>query len=144
MKISYDQKKLAKIAQKHGLRFIILHGSHATGKTRVGSDVDIAVLGKQKSQPKNFLEFYQDIARTVGDRPGRELDLKMLDRVDPFFRYQVIRSGILLYGNSTDYEDFKAFAYRAYEDARPLLELEHHLSKKYQQHLNRITRDAQS
>ena len=52
-----------------------------------------------------------------------DLDFKTLNKVDPLFRYQVIKDGKLLYGNPTDYEDYKAYSYRAYEDARPLFEL---------------------
>lgn len=138
MDFPYDKIKLKDAAQKYRLRFVILHGSFATGKIHDKSDLDIAVLGKQPIDFQKELNLYVDMAKIFGDSSKRELDFKTLNRVDPFFRYEVIQNGILLYGDPTDYEEFKAYAYLAYEDAADLLELEHVLSKKYQKHLNEI------
>ena len=134
--VKYDKMKLARVARKYGLRFVILHGSYATGRTHKMSDLDIAVLGSQELGGRKYLNFHGKMAEIFGDNPRRDLDLKMLNKVDPFFRYQVVRDAVLLYGDSTKYEEFKLFAHRAYDDARPLLELERMLSKKYQKHLN--------
>lgn len=139
MAIAYDKTKLASVARKYGLRFVILHGSYATGRPHKGSDLDIALLGRQELGGRKYLNLYGEVADIFGDNPRRDLDLKMLNRVDPFFRYQVVRDGVLLYGDQSKYEEYKLFAYRAYEDARPLLELERVLSRKYQKHLNVIS-----
>jgi len=128
--------QFAKVARKYGLRFVILHGSYATGRPHKGSDLDIAVLGNKELDSRKYLNLHGEVADIFGDNPRRELDFKMLNRVDPFFRYQVARDGVLLYGDTTAYEEFKLFAYRAYDDAQPLLELERTLSKKYQKYLN--------
>jgi len=74
------------------------------------------------------------------DRIDRDLDLKTLHRVDPFFRYEVVRNGLLLYGDPTAYEEYKLSAHRAHDDAQPLRELERTLINKYQQHLNTVTK----
>jgi len=138
MEIIYDQKQLNRVARKYGLRFVILHGSYAAGRPHKRSDLDIAVLGSKELSGRAYLNLHGEVADIFGDNSERDLDLKMLNRVDPFFRYQVVRDGVLLYGNATEYEEFKLFAQRAYEDARPLLELERVLSQKYQRHLNII------
>lgn len=137
--LSIDQKRLSKIAQKYELKFVILHGSYATGKPREDSDLDIAILGRKPLDFSVFLKVHGEMADIFGDNTSRELDFKTLHRVDPFFRYEVVRTGKLLYGNPTEYEEFKAFAYRAYDDAKPLFELEEILVKKYQTHLNNLS-----
>ena len=137
--IEYSKAKLARAARKHGLKFVILHGSYATERIHKGSDLDIAVLGKQELTSDGELQLYSEFAEIFGDNPRRELDLKTLHKVDSLFRYEVVREGLLLYGNPTEYEQFKAVGYRTYEDARPLRELERMLSEKYQRHLNAIS-----
>lgn len=139
MTLSYNQNTLSRVARKYGLRFVILHGSYATGRTHKRSDLDIAVLGNKELGGSKYLNLRGAMADIFSDNPRRDLDLKMLNRVDPFFRYQVVRDGVLLYGDATEYEEFKLFAQRAYDDAQPLLELERTLSKKYQTYLNTFT-----
>lgn len=136
--VNYNKTKLARLAKKYRLKFIILHGSYATGRPHKGSDLDIAVLGEKEITFDEHLKLYSALTDIFGDNPRRELDLKTLHKVDPLFRYEVVRDGVLLYGDQTDYEEFRAFTYRAFEDARPLRELEKALSKKYQRHLNII------
>ncbi|MBI4135172.1 nucleotidyltransferase domain-containing protein [Candidatus Uhrbacteria bacterium] len=137
--MKYDKIKLANVARKYGLRFVILYGSYATGRIHKGSDLDIAVLGSKELGGREYLNLHGEVADIFGDNSRRELDLKMLNRVDSFFRYQVVRDGVLLYGDATEYKEFKLFAQRAYDDARPLLELERALSEKYQKYLNTFT-----
>lgn len=138
MKFSFDDKKLVSIAEKYGLKFVILHGSYATARSRPDSDIDIAVLGKRPLSFAEQLRLYGELATVFGDQPSQELDCKTLHGVDPLFRYEVTRDGRLLYGDAADYEEFKAGAYLAYEDAKPLFDLERTLMHKYQEHLNQL------
>lgn len=137
MYLSFDAKKLEGVAKKFDLKFVILHGSYATGRVRTGSDFDVAVLGNHPLSPEAFFDLYGALADVFGDNSARELDLKTLHHVDPLFRYEVTRAGQLLYGDPTAYEEFKAFAHRAYDDAEPLFDLEYKLIKKNQQYLNK-------
>lgn len=128
--VKYDKTKLASIARRYGLRFVILHGSYATGKTRKGSDLDIAVLSQKELNGRKYFDLYGEVADIFGNNPRRDLDFKLLNRVDPFFRYQVVRDGVLLYGEQTKYEEFRLSTYWLYEDAQPLLELQRKLALK--------------
>ena len=136
--ISYNKPQLARVARKYRLKFVILHGSYATGRSHHGSDLDIAVLGEKEVSFGQHLKLYGDFSDIFGDNAKRELDLKTLHKVDPLFRYEVTRDGVLLYGDPSEYEEYKAVSYRSYEDARPLRELEALLSRKYQRHLNAV------
>lgn len=136
MEITIDKTKLVEIAREFNLKFVILHGSYATGLARKDSDVDIAALGYDEisfDQSLKLSEVLSDVLHVPG---FLDLDFKTLDKTDPLFRYEIIRDGKLLYGDSADYEEYKAIATRAYEDARPLFELEQHLARKFQKHLN--------
>ena len=93
----------------------------ATGKAREESDVDIAVLGKIKISSDILINLDDEFARIFR---ARELDVKSLHSTNPFFRYQVMRDGILLYGKSYDYNSYKAtYAFRDYHDSKDLLKL---------------------
>ncbi|MBI3274140.1 MAG: nucleotidyltransferase domain-containing protein, partial [Candidatus Colwellbacteria bacterium] len=118
------------IGRAHDLRFIILHGSYATGKEYAGSDVDIAILGKTLLAFDEVLHIHGELADIFGDSKERELDLKTLHRVDSLFRYQVVCDGVLLYGNKRAYEEFKGYAFRDYVDSSDLRELQDLLLKK--------------
>ncbi len=136
MEIKFDTAKLKQTAQDFGLKFIILHGSFANGIAHKESDVDIAALAKKTLDFKQELELYGAMSEVFKLPAQTDLDFKTLNKVDPLFRYLVTKNSKLLYGNPTDYEDYKAFARRAYEDARPLLDLEQHLMQKFQNYLN--------
>jgi predicted nucleotidyltransferase len=138
MEIDYDKIKLAAIAKKYNLKFVILHGSYSSGFPDKESDLDIAALASQPLEFKDELRAYGELENAFELPPSKEFDFKTLNKVDPLFRYEVIRGGKLLYGDPTAYEEYKAFAFRAYQDARPLLDLEHHLVQKFQTHLNAL------
>lgn len=125
-----QQQGLVRVAREHHLRFIILHGSYATGRTRSDSDLDIAIVGTQQIETDSFLQIYSQLAEIFGDNAQRPLDLKTLDRVDDLFRYLVVRDGQLLYGNSFDYAEFKALAFRKYMDSTDLRHLKKQLLEK--------------
>ena len=134
--INYNTTELELLAKKYNLRFIVLHGSYATGKARPDSDVDIAAVANGTIPLKVQLSLHGQISNLFKDKVIREIDFKLLNDTDSLFRYQVVRDGVLLYGSHTDYEEYKAVAYRMYEDAKSLRELEQLLVQRYQHHLN--------
>jgi len=137
MKLTKEQKqKIKKIGEKYQLKLILLHGSYAKNTAHKGSDLDIAVLGKKPIDFQILLELHGDLASVFGDNKERELDLKSLHQVDPLFCYQVAKDSQLIYGRLFDYNEFRAYAFRVYYDAKDLFKLEGHLVNKYQHYLN--------
>ena len=131
MVIQKDQhKELQEVGRLHNLGFIILHGSYAQGTPRVGSDLDIAIVGKKHIPFDELIEIHGELGAIFGDNRERELDLKTLQGVDPLFRYYVVRDGMLLYGDPTDFNEFKAYARRSFEDAERIFRLEGIILKK--------------
>lgn len=125
MTLTAEQSRvLQEIGRAHDLRFIILHGSYAKGNPHQGSDLDIAIVGRRRIAFDEVLKIHGELSDVFGDNRERELDLKILHGVDPLFRYFVVRDGILLFGNSTEYNEFKAYAFREFVDSAGLRRLE--------------------
>lgn len=137
---SEEQKKIDDIGKKYNLRFIILHGSYAKGLQHESSDLDIAVVGNQYIVFDTLIKLFGPFGNIFGDNCNRELDVKSLHGVDPLFRYLVVRDGILLYGNETDFNEFKAYTTNAFEDAQKLFQLEEVLVKKHNRYLLTVSR----
>lgn len=134
-----EKKTLEKAAGKYRLRFVIAHGSYATGKNQKGSDLDIAILGEDpRLLSEKILQAHNDLADVFGDGPERELDLKTLHDVDSLFRYFVTRDGVLLYGDRTEYEEYKAYAFRDFMDSRDLRDLELQMTTAKQAMLTKL------
>jgi len=138
MDITTEQRgKIGEMGNKYNLRFVILHGSYAKNTVHQGSDLDIAILGKEPVDFDAQLKIFGEFEELFGNSKERELDLKTLHGVDSLFRYEVTRDGDLLFGDQTAYEEFKAYAYRDYMDSRDFRELEFSLLKKS---INSLTR----
>ena len=131
-----QKQKITSVGKKYRLRFIILHGSYAVGRERQDSDIDIAVVAEHDALREGFFDIYSELTEVFGDRKGRELDVKSLNHVDSLFRYLVLIDGILLYGNVTEYEEFKAFAFRDFMDSADLRRLELHMTLQKQKYLD--------
>ena len=82
------------------------------------------------------------MAKVFGNNQERELDLKSLHKADLLFCYQVVKTGQLPYGDITDYNKFRAYAFRNFFDSQDLFRLKKHLTKKFQNYLNRKYRYA--
>jgi len=123
MKLTQTQKeKLAKIAAKFLLKFVVLFGSYAEQKETPVSDLDIAVyLKRQPLSYHEFAELYFSLAEIF---PQFEVDLAILNTADPLFRYEITRKGRLLYGDELAYLEYKAFAFKDYIDTANLREAE--------------------
>jgi predicted nucleotidyltransferase len=131
-----QQKKVEEVGRKYRLKFILLHGSYATNKIRKGSDLDIALRGEKPIEFEELLSIYSDLAEIFGDDPQRELDIKSLHKADPLFCYQVAKDSQLLYGDITDFNELKAYAFSNYFDSKDLFHLEKILIQKFQNYLN--------
>lgn len=124
--------KIAETAEKKKLSLIILYGSQATGKARNDSDIDMAALGERPLRFEDIADLINDFSDVFG---SNEIDVKSLHFADPLFRFQVMRDGILLYGDRKKFLSFKAYAFRDYHDSKDLFMLKDLLIKKRMQNL---------
>ena len=136
IKITRDiAQKITEIGRKYKLKLVVIYGSYAKGENRKASDLDIAVLGEKELEFKTILDLYSEFSNIFRDK---DVDVKSLHRVDPFFRYQVMRDSILIYGNPLEYHNFKAYVFRAYMDSKDLLRIEKMLSRKTISYLRQL------
>lgn len=128
--------KVEELRQEYNLRFIILHGSYAKGKERSDSDCDIAVVGNHLLGWKDVTAIESRLTELLGAGKISNLDVKSLDRVDPLFRYFVVRDSVLLAGDPHEYNEFKAYAFRDYVDSLDLRILERRMIQSKQKMLS--------
>lgn len=121
-----DRKKISSIGKHFGLRFIILYGSAALGKLTPKSDIDIAFFPTGKLSSKQYFTLSAEISNAIKAGP-KILDLVDLKTANPLLRYEIIRTGKLLFGDPKDYAEFKIFALKDYIDSQSLRKLERQL-----------------
>jgi len=98
-------------------------GSRARGDFREDSDWDIGVLLLQGFDPRDFLEFLEDLRGALGV-DFEKLNLAVLNDVDIDFAFQVLSEGKLIYEKDPDLRsDLEVSIIKRYIDAKPLLEL---------------------
>lgn len=128
--IDFNLKKMEiqKIAERHSLSLVVLYGSYAKNLAKKDSDVDIAVYRNGKTIPFDELvdlnNEFADIFKSM------EIDVKSLHNTNPLFRYQVMRCGVLLYGENRALYSYKAYAFRDYHESKDLLRLKEIIIKK--------------
>lgn len=113
---------LGDLAQRFRIRMILQFGSTVTGTTHARSDLDLAVkLDTSNVSLQTILEIQEALQTQF---PGREVDLAILNRADPFFLKKIVESCRVLFGTAQDLARLRLYAFKAYQDFRPYLELE--------------------
>ena len=113
---------LREIAQRFRIRLILQFGSTVTGTIHARSDLDLAV---KLDSPDVSLHTVLEIHEALQSRfPGRDVDLAILNRADPLFLKKIVESCRMLFGTPRDLARLRLYAFKAYQDFRPYLELE--------------------
>ena len=100
------------------LRLAVLFGSHATGRARAGSDVDVAILPCEDLS----LAAELDLAARLSQALCREVDLVRLDHANVLVRWEVARDGVCVLAEPAyEWTRFRAHAASEHADlAEPL------------------------
>lgn len=110
---------LKKIFEQFDLKFIVLFGSVAAGKTHKGSDVDIGVFPNKQLSFHKKLDLHYRLSRHF----QKEADVSYLDRAGPLLLGQVAQHGKLLIGNENFYRKFRVDAMKECIDFEPYFQL---------------------
>ncbi|MDR7542925.1 MAG: nucleotidyltransferase domain-containing protein [Armatimonadota bacterium] len=118
-----QRERLREIASRHRLRLIVAFGSAVTGRTHLGSDLDLAVL------PADGLELSLDdfahLRAGLADvfAPA-EVDLALMSRADPLFLRKIFETAVLLYGDGRTFRWYRVYAFRRFSEYLPYLRVE--------------------
>lgn len=112
--INFNKEKIGTIAKKYHLKFVILFGSKARLEPRnIESDFDIAVFAGKETDYKFLLNLFSEFSDLF---PGENVDVRSLDTTNLLFRYQVVKHGVLLFGDKKKYLMYKLNIIKQYVD----------------------------
>lgn len=126
-----SKKQLQPIAQKYGLRFIVLFGSTARGRTHEESDIDIGVFTERPITFNKRLKLWLELSQLF----RAEIDLAVLNHAEPVFGSLVSRDGKLLYeGKKYAWENWRSYKTRQYWDTKKFRDdLERYIARRAQE-----------
>lgn len=119
-------KKAAEtVAKKHGLSFVALFGSQATGRTHEKSDIDIGVAKRLTSYfeetPVPMIDIEDELVRVLN---RDDIEVVNLSTVSPTLMRSVAEEGVLLYEASMDeFSEWKLFAMKVWRETKWLRDL---------------------
>ena len=123
------RSELAAMAEKYGILLALLFGSSATGKTRAGSDLDIAVLLNRPEIPFcEHADLLEDLQQLF---PEREVDLAIINHADPLFLKKITDECQILYGPVERLQRLKIYAFKRYQDHRKFFDMERRYAARY-------------
>jgi predicted nucleotidyltransferase len=108
-----DSKKLAEIAAAYRLQLIVLFGSAARGRMSSESDIDLGILVGKKLNLSKRTALWSEFSRLF----PHEVDLTILNYLNPVFRFEIARDGIVLFEDRVDrWDNWKSYTIRQYWD----------------------------
>jgi predicted nucleotidyltransferase len=117
-----DLPTIEDVARRRGVDLVVQFGSTVSGTAHRGSDIDLAVLLRETSLGAgDHLELVADLQEVF---PGRDVDVVLLNHADPLLLRQVTDHGVLRFGEPNRWANFRAYAFRRYQDHRRFLAME--------------------
>lgn len=113
---------IRQLAERYGLRLMLLFGSAVSGVVHAASDIDIAVMfTDREAAVDRYTELHGDLQELF---PERSVDLALINGADPLFLKKIMENCMLLYGGQRDLAELKMYAFRRYIDHRKYLKME--------------------
>lgn len=104
-----------------------LFGSHAEGRAKPGSDVDLALVGPRAELQTYKLDILADLTTEGIDR----IDLVLLDGADPVLRFEAVHPNCLMHAREGfDHGDYFSRSLREYFDFEPYLHIQREAFKQ--------------
>ncbi|NLH61200.1 MAG: nucleotidyltransferase domain-containing protein [Ignavibacteriales bacterium] len=114
-----------KISKNKNIAFAILFGSHATGKVRFGSDLDIAIYFKTEPELLEIGDLVNQLQEITEDK----IDLVKLNGLylsRPGLAYNIIKDGIIVYNeDSKMLAEYKRKVLLEYLNFKPIADMFH-------------------
>ncbi len=121
-------RRLRPVFEDHpDIEAVFLFGSHAAGRARPDSDLDLALVGPRDRLEKQKLDLLADLARAGFDR----VDLVLLDGADPALRFEAVRPNCLVHARPDfDRGSYYSLTLREYFDFEPYLRVQREALKR--------------
>ncbi|OIN94795.1 MAG: hypothetical protein COS37_07975 [Anaerolineae bacterium CG03_land_8_20_14_0_80_58_20] len=131
-------EQLQPIAQKFGVRLIVLFGSVARGRIHEESDIDVAVLTERPLTFNKRLKLWSALSPLF----RADIDLAILNHANPLFGFRIANEGKVLFeGAPRVWENWKSYAVRYYWDTAKFREdLEKRLARSVERARYAISR----
>lgn len=108
-----SKEQLAPLVKRFGLRFVVLFGSVARGRTHRESDIDVGVLTERPLTFNQRLKLWHELSSLF----HAEIDLAVLNHASPLFGFAVARDGRLLYERDAyAWKNWRSYKTRQYWD----------------------------
>ncbi len=107
------------IADKFGLRLLVVFGSHGTERERPSSDIDIAFLSKSPLDADAICALSVEL---VAHFRKSDMDLVDLRKAVPLLAYQIACTGRVLYEMDQAFLSYQIHAAARYADTKHLRE----------------------
>lgn len=119
------------LQQHPAVQTALLFGSHAAGRARADSDLDVAVWLGAARNDVDAEEFRLTLSIALMARYGCPVDLVLLDQAPPFLKLQVFNRGIELFVRDPDgWRAFRAKGYIEALDFRHIMDIQFAADKK--------------
>lgn len=119
-------KELKEVFVKEKVTLAYVFGSQATGHKNSESDLDIAILLPKKLSTQKRFNLRLKLTEKISEIAPFQVDLIILNDIKSvFFKFIIIKEGILLYRQSEKYQlEFESKLMNEYFDFQPFLELQ--------------------
>lgn len=133
MEITIEKQELIKkMADKYGLKLILLFGSRIKGKTHQESDYDIAYLAGKKLSFEDDGRIIIDLAKIIGIQDERLVNLSDIRKAGTLLLKEIFdQHQILFSADKNIYDLYKIFAVKNFLESRSLFDLRDFLIEKY-------------
>ncbi len=105
--------ELIELLKERGLHTCILYGSAASGRMRSGSDIDLAVAGREPLAAEYLARLNTEISTLL----GREVDIHDLRRARAVYLKEILMKGEILLNEEPDFLGEKAIEMMDYQSS---------------------------
>ena len=122
-------EEISRFCKQNNIELLILFGSHASGKIRPSSDVDVAIKFTESAEISKLELIYK-----LDDLfDGKDIDLVILTTdIDPLLLHEVFSNGRLLYEeNPGIFDKEKLRAWKLYLDTEKCREMQRKYLKEF-------------
>lgn len=124
MQIEIDDKlkeRVAKLAEKYGLRLVFLFGSQVTGKTHKESDFDFGYISSRDLSMTDEGYLIIDLMPVARVRDERLINLVNFKKPSPLLLYSALNNAQLLFESKLGFfSNLQAYSFKLFIETQPL------------------------